>query len=103
MAGAAVIIAKADGTSKKEIDALGKKVAKLTSACIYNWVQIVDVISIAGNLKEAIEKVEELAEARKINYLVIATKKDIAIKEVEYNEVFEQLLSSFGVRIILIK
>jgi len=33
--------------------------------------------TIAGNLKEAIEKVEELAEARKINYLVIATKKDI--------------------------
>ncbi len=103
MAGAAVIIAKTDGASKKEIDALGKKVAKLTSACIYNWVQIVDTIAISGNLKEAIERVEELAEARKINYLVIATKKDIANNEAEYNELFEQLLSIYGVRIILIK
>lgn len=103
MAGAAVIIAKATGTSRKDIDSLGKKVSKLTSACIYNWVQIVDVLAVTGNIKEGLDRVKELAEARKINNLVIASKQDIANNEAEYNELFEQLISFYGVRIIIIK
>lgn len=99
----AAILAKANGTSKKDIDYLGKKVARLTIACIQNKVKIVDVISITGSSKDAINKIKEIGQSGIFQYIVIDNPKDIADSKAEYLETVEELRSWYGIQVQVIK
>lgn len=99
----AVILTRVGSTSKKDIELLGKKVARLTMYCMTGKVAIVDVISFVGSPKETINRIKELSKSGTFNYLVVLSPEDIADSKVEFAKIVEELMSWYGVQIHIVK
>ncbi|HYE83321.1 MAG TPA: hypothetical protein VEG39_14290 [Clostridia bacterium] len=99
----AVILTRVGSTNKKDIELLGKKVARLTTYCMTRKIAIVDVISFVGNPKETINRIKGLSKSGAFEYLVVLSPEDIADSKVEFAKTLEELMSWYGVQIHIVK
>lgn len=96
----ATIIAKPISTAKVDLEIMAKQVAQITTACVENNIEVIDIIITFSSTKDILKRVKSLTEHKEIKVLLIYTAKQIAETEQEYRDFVADMQDWYGIKVL---
>lgn len=95
-----VIVIKPTSTAKADLEIMAKQVAQLTTSCVENNMEIVDVIITFGSSKDIAKRVKSLTEHKEVKVLLLYSAKQVAESEQEYKGFVADMRDWYGLRVL---
>jgi hypothetical protein len=94
------IVIKPTSTAKADLETMGKQVAQITTSCVENNIEVIDIILTFGTTKDISKRVKALIEHKEVKLLLLYTAKQIAESEQEYKDFVADMRDWYGLRVM---
>jgi hypothetical protein len=95
-----VIVVKPLSTAKADIEIALKQVAQITTKCVKNNIEVIDIIVTFGSSKDISKRVKALVEQKEIHLLLFYTAKQAAETENEFTAFVSDMRDWYGLKVV---
>lgn len=89
--------------NKDSIKALTFQVAKITTDCVYQKIEIIDSIVTFGKVRDLLREVEKLHNLKDFDYLLVYSPYQLADSKEEFLLLSNTLMAEYGIKILIYK